>query len=73
MDLAGDLISIIVGIYLIIFHRSFGKWTVREQNRFWKCSLGELTAEGIAVFALICGAAFAFFGVIGMVGHLHFG
>jgi len=69
MDILGGIISVIMGLGLIIYHKSLGTKTAYYQQRFWdlfhfRTSFSEGTINAIQIMFLIIGISFIIFGLL---------
>lgn len=65
MQVAADLLAIIVGVAVIIFRRPVARFTVKMQNRTWGFTFGERTETFTRTVAIpVVGVVFVAVGVM---------
>lgn len=65
-----DLVFLIVGLTLIVFHDKLAKWFTRYQNRHFDFHFGESITKVNRLLNIVGGVIFLMLGLLGLAGVL---
>ena len=66
------VISLTVGFLLIVNNKSFARYVITQQTKFWSINLGQRDLKFTEIFSIAGGIIFILFGLFSLLQIIHF-